>query len=43
MKMEMYDYGTDIVVEAPPADEVGDMGSLFDDFGGSFGDEEVAA
>jgi hypothetical protein len=31
MDFEMYDYGEDIVIEAPPADEVTDMDSL--DFG----------
>jgi hypothetical protein len=41
--MEMYDYGVDVEVEAPPADEVGDMSSLLGGLGGAFGSGEVAA
>jgi hypothetical protein len=41
--MEMFDYGVDVAVEAPPADEVGDMSSLLGGVGSAFGSGEVAA
>jgi hypothetical protein len=40
--MEMFDYGIDVHVEAPPADEVSDMGSMLGGFTG-FGSGDVAA
>jgi hypothetical protein len=35
MRADMYDYGVDVHVEAPPADETYDMGSIFGAIGGA--------
>ena len=42
VEMEMFDYGADVHVEAPPADQVSDMGSMLGGLTG-FGSEDIAA
>jgi hypothetical protein len=43
LQMEIWDYGVDVNVEAPPADQVGDMGSMLGDLGEGFGFEDASA
>jgi hypothetical protein len=41
--MSLHDYGVDVAVDAPPADQVGDMGAMLGDLGSGFGFDGSAA